>query len=144
MMVAEGSPCLKIVSPDSYATRSARASPHSMGLVFGAEGIICDELGRAGAEERDFGFARGRAREQGLSRAWRSGEQDTFRSSRTQAPIFLRAFQEVDDLVDFCLHLVNPGDIVERDTDRLPINALLFPAAQEAAHRALLASEHPT
>jgi hypothetical protein len=38
MMVVQGSPCLKIVAPASKATRCARISRHSMGLVAGAGG----------------------------------------------------------------------------------------------------------
>ena len=52
--------------------------------------------------------------------------------------------QEVDDLVDFGLDLVDAGDIVERDADRLRIDPLLLAAAQQASrHGALLAPEHP-
>jgi hypothetical protein len=83
------------------------------------------------------------AREQGLSGARSSGEQDPLRSTRTQAAILLRVLQEVDDFIDFCLHLVDPGDIVERHSDRLGIDALLFPAPEEAAHSPLLPSKHP-
>ena len=102
-----------------------------------------DELGGAGAEERHFRLAGGGACEQGLSGPWRSGEQDTFRSPRTQPAIFLRVLQEVDDLIDLGLHLVDPGDIIKRDPDGLRIDTLLFPAAEDAAHRPLLASKHP-
>src|SRR6187401_1833873 len=45
MMVVQGSPCLKIGTPDLYETRSARISPHSMVWVLGAEDrfrfVIC-------------------------------------------------------------------------------------------------------
>ena len=71
------------------------------------------------------------------------GQQHAFRSAGAETTIFFRIFQEVDDLVDFRLDFVDTGDIVKRDADRLGIDALLLAAAQQAAHRPLLALEHP-
>ena len=72
------------------------------------------------------------------------GEQHALRRARAEAAVLLRVLQEVDDLVDLGLDLVDAGDVVERDAHRLGIDALLRAAAeQSAAHRALLALEHP-
>ena len=70
-------------------------------------------------------------------------QQHALGRAGAEAPILFRILQEVDDLVDLRLHLVDAGDIVERDADRLGIDALLLAAASSPPNRALLAPEHP-
>ena len=74
----------------------------------------------------------------------RPGQQHALRRAGAETAILLGVLQEVDDLVDLGLDFVDAGDVVERDPDRLGIDALLLAAAEQAAaHRALLAPEHP-
>ena len=102
-----------------------------------------DELGRARAEERHLGFAGCGAGEQRLARAGRAGEQHALGHARAEAAILLGLLEEVHDLVDLGLDLVDAGDVVEGHSHRLGIDALLPAAAEQAAHRTLLALEHP-
>ena len=102
-----------------------------------------DELRRARAEERNLRFARGGPCEQRLAGSRRPDQQHALRRAGSEAAILFRVFQEVDDLVDLRFHLIDAGDIVERDADRFGIDAILAVALQQSAQRSLLAPEHP-
>ena len=91
-----------------------------------------DELRRARAEERNLRLARRGPCEQGLARPRSPGQQHALRRAGSETAILFRVLQEVDDLVDLRLHLLDAGDIVERDADRLGIDALLLAASQQS------------
>src|SRR5690242_8174520 len=84
-----------------------------------------DKLRGARAEERNLRFARGGTCEQCLTRTRGAREQNAFRSTSAHPSIFLRIFQEVDNLIDLRFHFVDAGDIVERDANGFWIDAFL-------------------
>ena len=103
-----------------------------------------DELRCAGAEERHIGFACRRAGEQRFARAWRPGEQHALRRARSDPAVLRRVSQKVDHFVNLGLDLVDASDVGERDTHRLRVNRFAWATSKKtAAHRALLAPEHP-
>ena len=137
-------PMVSISSMKMIAGATLRASREQLAHAAGADADDhLDELGGAGAEERHLGLAGGGAREQRLAGARRPGQQHALGRARAEAPVLLGVLEEVDDLVDLGLDLVDAGDVLERDAHRLGIDALLLAAAEEPAHRALLAPEHP-
>src|SRR5882724_713716 len=72
-----------------------------------------DEFGAGDGKERHPGFARHRARQQGLAGSGRSDEQHALRHARAEASIFLRVLQELDHFLQLGLGFVNAGDVAE-------------------------------
>ena len=73
-----------------------------------------DEVGARNGEERHIGFARHRARGQGLAGAWRADQQHAARNPPAELLEFLRVTQEFDNLLQVLLGLVDAGDVLER------------------------------
>ncbi len=108
------------------------------------------ELRAAEREEGDPRLARHRAREQCLSRARRPDKQDTFRGGAAQPCVLGGIAQEIDDLDQFVLRLVDPGDVGKGDASfgrlvETARGALAQPSGERSAESPLLrrAPEHP-
>ena len=74
-----------------------------------------DEVGAGNGEERHVGFARDRARGQGLAGARRADEQHAARDAPAELLELLRIAQEFDDLLQVLLGLVDARDVLESD-----------------------------
>ena len=94
------------------AARVAEQPPNARGAD---AGIHLDEVGAAGEQERNAGFAGNRSRQQRLAGAGRADEQHALRDAAAdrREPAGLR--EEVDDFLDFVFGLVHAGDVLERD-----------------------------
>src|SRR5208282_4179675 len=66
-------------------------------------------------EERNIGFARNRARQQGLTRSRRSDEKHALGDASAQFLKLLRLAQELDNLAKFFLRLIHARHVFERD-----------------------------
>ena len=73
-----------------------------------------DEVGARNGEEGHIGFARDRARGQGLAGAWRADQQHAARDAPAELLELLRVAQELDNLLQVLLGLVDAGDVLER------------------------------
>src|SRR5207302_253640 len=69
-----------------------------------------DEVGARDGEERHLGLARNGAREQRLPGSGRADHQHALRDLAAELLELARVLEEVDDLGDFLLRLVDPGD----------------------------------
>ena len=76
-----------------------------------------DEFGAVGGEEGDPCLTGHGAGQQGLAGAGWADQQDAARDMRAEAAELVRAFQEIDDLMQFGLGFVHAGHIVEGDFD---------------------------
>ena len=74
-----------------------------------------DEVRTGNGEERHVGFARDRARDQGLAGAGRADQQHAARNAAAEALEFAGIAQEFDDLLQVLLGLVDAGDVLESD-----------------------------
>ena len=72
-----------------------------------------DEFRAVDREERHAGLAGDGARQQRLAGAGRADQQHAFRDPPAEPAVALRVLQKRDDLLQFGLGLVDPGDIVE-------------------------------
>ena len=74
-----------------------------------------DEVGARNGEERHVGFARDRARDQGLAGAGRPDQQHAARNPSAEPLVFSGVAQELDDLLQILFGLVDAGDVLEGD-----------------------------
>src|SRR4030095_4649048 len=100
-----------------------------------------DELRATEAEERHFGLAGDRTREERLAGARRSDEQDSLGDAAAEHGVLPRVPQELDDLLQLLLGLVYTSDVGKAHFDVLlrkekqqreqPHQQLGYPAADE-------------
>src|SRR5437588_7415498 len=78
------------------------------------------EIRSADGEERDIGFARDRAREQGFSGAGRADQQHALRDAATEFLKFFRIAQKFYELLHFVLRFLDASDVAEGDFVLIP------------------------
>ena len=100
---------------------TARIAEHFADARCADARIHLDEVRSAGKQERRLRFAGDRSRQQRLAGSRRSDEQHALRNASTDRREPLGLAEEVDNLLHFCLGLVDPGDVVERHRRRLRI-----------------------
>jgi hypothetical protein len=104
-----------------------------------------DKLGGIDAEELNPGFARHRARQQGLTGAGRTNQHDASRNARAEVAILLGIAQKIHFLLQLGLGGVSSGHLVEGDLG-LIAEIAARPGAAEAEHprlRARSVAGHP-
>jgi hypothetical protein len=106
-----------------------------------------DELGGAGREERHVGLTGDGPGQQGLAGAGRAGEEHALGQLGAELAVLGGVLEVVDDLDELVLHLVDAGDVVERDAHLAGLDRLcglrLADAAEPAAHHARAAPHDP-
>ena len=76
-------------------------------------GVHLDEVRAAREEERNAGFTRNRAGEQGLAGSWRSDEQHAFGDASADRVEALRMAEEFDDFLHLVLRFVHACDVLK-------------------------------
>ena len=99
-----------------------------------------DEVRAGDREERHARLARDGAREQGLTGAGRTVEQDALRDPRAERLELLRVLEELLDLVELLDRLVGAGHILEADLRR--VGSHTFRARLAEAHHLRAAALH--
>ena len=72
------------------------------------------EIRTTNREERDFGFTRNRARQQGLTSSWRPNHKNTLRYRSAKSLKLLRISKKIDNLEKFFFCLLDSSNIFKR------------------------------
>ena len=104
-----------------------------------------NRIGTGHGEKRHIGFTGNSLGQHGLTGSRRADEQSPFRNLTAQFLIFIRVFQEIDDLHDFDFGLFQTGNILKSDINgRILVEHLGFgfPDVENPALTATLAARH--